>query len=314
MNKAQRLLDEALAPRSSGPAAALHGWRNRRALRQLVAESDPLVQYTLDGTRLWMPLSHQLPLIRRDHPGYSRNAGRIAKCVIEAHPGTAMIDIGANIGDTVAIVRSQVHCPVLCIEGNPKFLEVLEMNLAALGTDVHVEPCYVGAEDGAISGTVETQKGSATIAASDTQTIRMRTLRAILDNHPRLGRASLLKIDTDGFDGHIIRGAADVLARHRPALFFEYDPYFLVRANDEGLSLFPFLEGLGYDSALVYDNFGRFMLLGHCRDAETWRDLHAYHTGRGSSLYMDICVMHRDDVAVAQKLRTLEHSPASLAA
>jgi FkbM family methyltransferase len=40
-----------------------------------------------------------------------------------------MIDIGANVGDSVAIVREQSDYPILCIEGNETYFQILEENL-----------------------------------------------------------------------------------------------------------------------------------------------------------------------------------------
>ena len=50
------------------------------------------------------------------------------------------VDVGANIGDTAAIIRSVCPAPIVCIEGDEMIGRVLNENLYMLGdtTAVHV--------------------------------------------------------------------------------------------------------------------------------------------------------------------------------
>ncbi len=57
-----------------------------------------------------------------------------------------MIDVGANVGDSAIVVRTKSHIPVLCVEGDPRFLRYLTPNTAHCG-DVEIAPYYVGGED-----------------------------------------------------------------------------------------------------------------------------------------------------------------------
>lgn len=38
--------------------------------------------------------------------------------VQQKYPDLSLIDIGTNVGDTVAIVRQDAHYPILCVEGS----------------------------------------------------------------------------------------------------------------------------------------------------------------------------------------------------
>ena len=78
----------------------------------LVQITDPLVCVEINGTPLLVPLSHELPIYASRCPIYSQNIGRIARIITDASPGGAsLIDIGANVGDTAAIVRSHCNIP-----------------------------------------------------------------------------------------------------------------------------------------------------------------------------------------------------------
>ncbi len=61
-----------------------------------------------------------------------------------------------------------------------------------------------------------------------------------------LERVDLIKIDTDGYELDVLRGAATTLARFRPAIIFEMGPSALERAGSCYRDLIAFIEGFGY--------------------------------------------------------------------
>jgi hypothetical protein len=86
----------------------LVGRRGSSRLRRfLINRGDPRVKFDLDGTRLKLPLSHDLPATRRWFPRYAENLGIVVGMVSRAG-GRTMIDIGANVGDSVAIAKAHV--------------------------------------------------------------------------------------------------------------------------------------------------------------------------------------------------------------
>jgi FkbM family methyltransferase len=302
--RAQRVLDALLAPGRPGLASRVRRFRLARQKRAMIAAGDPAVRYRLDGYDLLMPLSHLLPHIRRTYPDYSKNVGRIAARVFAAHPAGRMIDVGANIGDTVAIVRSAgVKAPIVCVEGEPGFLRVLEANLArGLGDGVTIERCFAGESEGEVAGAIKALEGTASIVGdAGGAKIGVRTVDAIAAAHPG-GPVRLLKVDTDGFDAKVIRGAMGVIGRDRPAVFFEYDPDLMARAGDDGRDLLRSLARAGYGTIAAYDNNGRYLLHASASNESLWNDLHVYFAGRGGAAYMDLCAFHASDAAIADAL------------
>jgi FkbM family methyltransferase len=270
---------------------------------------DPLVIYELDGYKLLMPISHKLPIYRKKYPDYSSNLGRIAREITLMSPGATAIDIGANIGDSVAIIRHQCFMPILCIEGNEHFLEVLKRNVAVFGGGVQVFGGYVAMETGAIEATASSVDGSAhlrRVTGTGLPPISAKSLQDIIREFPDFRRPRLVKVDTDGFDAAILRGALAMLCENRPVVFFEYDPFFLSANGDSGLSLLNQLRGIGYSKALVYDNFGDYILSVDSDDLPKWRDLDAYFSGRRGDRYMDVCLFADDDVALHDQIRSNE--------
>ena len=85
----------------------------RRALSALrkvrLLAGDPTVVVMVADRELVLPLSHDLPVHQARHGNYSLNLGRVAAALDEARPGASIVDIGANVGDSVAIIRHQCN-------------------------------------------------------------------------------------------------------------------------------------------------------------------------------------------------------------
>ena len=190
------------------------------ARRALVRLGDPTVSYRIGEVAIELPLSHELPFYRHDHPRYDARIGPLARDL-----GGPVVDIGANVGDTAAFIRAETRIPILSIEGDERFFAFLERNATRLA-DVELERAYVEAPGD-------------------------KTLAEILREHPRFARPSLLKIDTDGMDVPILEANLDWLARERPVLFFEYDPHFGAHPG-----IFDRLRDAGYTRAEWYENTG----------------------------------------------------------
>jgi FkbM family methyltransferase len=272
--------------------------------------ADPIIKYKLGDRNLQLPLSHRLPLFRKRFPHYGVNLGRVVRHVKGKYPDMTMIDVGANIGDSVAIVRAEAMCPILCIEGDPSFLKLLIPN-AAQFDDVYCVQTYVGDVNGEIRGSIERRGGTARIDASRANggVIAVRTLRSILDQYPRFNSTRLLKIDTDGYDGRIIRGDLSFLSERRPVIFFEYDPRLLATQGDDGLSLFTLMREIGYRDLLVYHNTGPLMEPTRTDDAARLATIHASCGRGGNAEYVDVAAYHgQDGDLFAATLRAeLEH-------
>jgi len=279
-----------------------------RAVRKLQVQlHDPPVVYHIGRIALQLRLSHQLPYYRRRFPQYSSNIGRIGAAIQQKYPDMSLIDIGANVGDTVAIVRELAHFPILCIEGSQTYLPSLHLNVGDLA-DVEIEAAYVGGESGTVAASVRTGDGTGYLAIgdSDIATVQLRSLDEVVKRHPRFASSKLVKSDTDGMDCQILAGAASYLATVRPVLFFEYDPDLTARAGASAVQVFDVLRAAGYRHALVYENIGDLILLLDLEDNRLVADLDGFFTGHDGLRYADICAFHASDSDLAQSLREQE--------
>jgi len=268
---------------------------------------DPIIKTNIAGIILSLPFSHRLPFILKNHPYYSSNLGRIAKYAKGKYADLKGIDVGANIGDSIAIFRKEELFPILCIEGDDQFFSVLETNASSF-TEVHIAKQFLGEETEKIhlintkfGGTGNLQKDQ-----NSTQTIEIQKLSDSIKQYPLFEKAKLLKIDTDGFDCKIIRGSLEFLDQARPIIFFEYDPFFLNKQEDDGLSIFTTLSKIGYEKLLIYDNFGYLLLSLSINNLDLLKEIHLYFSGRKSYFYCDICVFHTEDIDIFEVARESE--------
>lgn len=276
----------------------------RKLLIQL--NNSVLIKYELEGKTILLPMRHDFPLVRKAHPYYDSNIGRIAKYLLEKYPDLKAIDIGANVGDTAIIIKTNADIPLLCIEGEPFYFDLLKKNTSNLN-NIFYEKCLIG-DSPSKNLNLISYKGSATLSFTESKnTAVFKNLSSIIKDHRTIDKIKYLKIDTDGFDCKIIRSNYDFLKQHKPVIFFEYDPHFLSLNKDDGISVFELLVKLGYQTAIVYHNTGEFLISLDINDLQTLRQLHLYYSGRNTEMYIDICVFNSEDSDIAEKIISYEY-------
>ena len=277
-------------------------------LFNLIKEThDPLVKHNINGVTLLIPFSHKLPFILKDFPQYSSNLARLAKYAKHKYDDLHFIDVGANVGDTVAVLREESFFPILCIEGDQQFFTVLKTNIA-LFSKAYVSQTYLGELDKEINAFVNKNAGTAHLSSNHTsiEVISVKKLTNVLQEHPQFLGAKMLKIDTDGFDCKIIRGAIEYIHQAKPVVFFEYDPFFLAQQGDDGLSVFKLFVEAGYQKLIIYDNFGDLLLTCNVNDFDLLHHIYLFFSGRLGRYYCDICAFHAEDYDLFQQAKFLE--------
>lgn len=273
----------------------------------LIRVNDPLVHYALDGMDLALPLSHPLPIYRKQFSNYSSNLARVAQHVHRKHPDLTLIDIGANIGDSVAILRRLTDFPILCIEGDDSFFLLLEQNTKQM-KDISLEHCFVGTETGHMEAALHSALGTTQVIENRApgHNVATRTLSDILEIWPRFAHSKIVKLDTDGMDCSILKSELTFLRRQKPVLFFEYDPYYFGFHADSGFDIFDDLRTVGYKAGIIYQNNGDYLLTVELNHYSLLEDIHHYYSGRGGQIYCDICAFHEEDLDLCCSIRRAE--------
>jgi FkbM family methyltransferase len=246
--------------------------------------------------------SHLIEQLLSIHPYYSRNLARIANYVTEAYPETIIIDIGANIGDSIALIRSaQCNSFIYAIEGDKSYFRLLQKNVSQFFTNLSVHNNFLGEFSKSIQSDLVALGGTLNIQhnPASANTLDVITLDDFVAEN-KIQNLKLIKIDTDGFDLMILRGGLKCIDTQKPVLFFEYDEKYLKQNNEDGLQTLLKLKDLGYEKAIYYDNFGRYLLSTNLNNINTLKELYLYISGsRGAFPYFDLCLFHKSDNALA---------------
>jgi FkbM family methyltransferase len=226
--------------------------------------------------------------------------------VVRKYPDAAVIDIGANIGDSVVILKQIKDAPILAIEGDHRYFSLLQENTRHY-QQVTIVNSFVG-EPGEHALTTEMNDGTGRLVPADQASdagaaITLHSLEAILNNYPQYAQAKLLKIDTDGMDVIILESAATWLQAAKPILFFEYYPRLIAPDQRDPLALTQFLRRLGYSQGLVFVNTGELLMRFDLdRDAAVLVDLHHFSLESRRPFFYDLCVAHSSDQGVIQQI------------
>jgi FkbM family methyltransferase len=254
----------------------------------------------------------QIPKYKNSFHLYDTALAKIARVMKAKYPTLHAIDVGANVGDTAALIRESDEIPVLCIEGDPSLFPLLEENVARLGPEVKIERSFLGPDGLGINlGSARDLGNNACLveAVDEEGATNLRSLRAILADHPEFGNSKLLKTDTEGFDFTILKQSIDFIRESKPAIFFEYDPTFHSDEPQAGLEIIEELTSADYSDFIYYDNFGNFLLHAEASNRTIFADLDRYlasNRRHGVAVYyFDICALHQEDAELAIEIKSL---------
>jgi FkbM family methyltransferase len=162
-------------------------------------------------------------------------------------PGDLIFDVGSHHGlHAVFLGRGPVR--VLAIEPNPHNISILRKNIAVNSLqNVTVRQTAVGNCVGKIALPEDSNEGGVVTRKTDTPTIDVELLpldhMALQHDFP-----NLLKIDVEGFEDRVLKGAKEILKR-RPKIAIEVHVEWVARY---GSSVREVLDLLGLESYYVW--------------------------------------------------------------
>lgn len=156
-----------------------------------------------------------------------------------------LIDVGANIGSICipAVIRGYVS-HAMAIEPDPTNCRILRANVALNGLDavVDVHEVAVGALDNQCLQLELSERnwGDHRISVSDSDgqqgesvrekiSVASTTLDSLIGSVD--GKAILMWMDTQGYEGHVLAGAVESIVRNRIPMVVEFWPYGMNRTG-----------------------------------------------------------------------------------
>lgn len=141
-------------------------------------------------------------------------------------PGDVFVDIGANVGYFTRIGARLVgeKGAVYAFEPMPAALRVLKENIKSVG-NVKLYETALSDERGAGEFSVNKHGDTSSLGVNPGAIRTIQVPIDTLDNALKSNnRIDVIKIDVEGYEFEVLRGATAVLARHKPLLYFEFIP------------------------------------------------------------------------------------------
>jgi FkbM family methyltransferase len=223
--------------------------------------------------------------------------GRLAVIVKNNFPLATVVDVGANAGDTVAVIKSVADLPVIAIEGDPISYKFLKQNCKQFDNVYCIEQ-FLGEEKKSLEVNFDQTGFNTTLkpVKGGTHKVNLKTLdETLAENELFSKKIKLLKIDVEGFDTIVL-----TLSEHKPVLYFEYNRYNMDAIKEDGLSTLLSLKNLGYHQIILFDAKNRYIASVPISEIDLITQLHFYANGDNTMIpYFDICMFHDDDEAAA---------------
>ena len=209
-------------------------------------------------------------------------------------PGMSVIDAGANIGHytmlssvlvgpegrVTAFEPNTENCRLILLSINRNKSSNIKLLPVALSTSVGYTyfSSFIGSNGGILPSTEDT------LASPQCTIVPTFTLDGIVD-----GTVNFLKMDTEGAEGLIVKGAHDTIRRERPIISTEFSPEMLSRVS--GVSP---LDYLGMFQSWEYNIY----MLGRTSGSEKEEkitDIDSFMASYGSpGRIEDIVLFHKD--------------------
>lgn len=237
------------------------------------------------------------------YPDLNIQLGRLAAAVCGKYPQMTAVDVGANVGDTIAVLKSAVNIPVIAVEGDDISYRYLEKNVSQF-SGVSLVKTFLS--DKPQEAMVNFDKGgwNATIIPDERGTARVsfKTLDEVISSGGFENAAiKLLKVDVEGFDTIVLRGAADTIQKQKPILFFEYNRVNMKAIREDGLSTILSFAKNGYNKIAFFDHKGTLVVATEMKNEEVITYMHEYISSEKNLMgYYDIAIFHELDNELAE--------------
>lgn len=207
----------------------------------------------IGNKKIILPPGHLLSLYESVYPKYDRFLPTVIGKIKE---NEVIIDIGANIGDTLfRLLNINTRPYYYCIEADNFFFEYLQKNKKSLDVNIQNKIILIKTLVGdQLQGNLsETTTGTKSLIESDLG-IKSKKLDDIIMEY-KIKNIKLIKVDVDGFDYNILFSAINELKNNKPDIFFEYMP--LDESGKKNyLRLIEKLNEIGYSNWTMLDNYG----------------------------------------------------------
>ena len=180
--------------------------------------------------------------------------------------GKVFVDVGANFGVYTLVASRLVGATgkVIALEPTAQSFETLRQNIA-LNHFSNVRAFQVALTQSSGKAwlyhgwdPVSNSLGKDPLSSDEGEEVQTESLDNLLEDNG-IGRVDVIKVDVEGAEELVLRGATKTLTSNRPVIIFEFNPACAARLSLSPHGARDFLESLGYE----------FLVLGECARSDT---------------------------------------------
>jgi FkbM family methyltransferase len=223
---------------------------------RLIFNIDQII--TLGVLKVILPPDHNLSLYNNLYPEYDKF---ISKVVINLPENSSVLDIGANVGDTVGrLIQSNNKLNYYCIEADNFFFDYLNLNVKnfkkIISCKITLIKLLVGLDlQGELIGNHGTKSLLESKNSSNSKIIKSKKIDKIISEY-NIKNISLIKCDTDGYDYNVIFSGISYIKKNTPDIFFEYH-YLNKDSQVNYVGIINILFEIGYKNWTIISNYGK---------------------------------------------------------
>ena len=204
------------------------------------------------GSRIMvLPPEHPLSMWTSLYKDYDNFLPKLVK---EMSSNESIIDIGANVGDTLfRFIDTNSKPNYFSIEADQYFFKYLKKNKGLLEKDIQDRVTLINELVGNNLKGHLTQKsnlGSKFLVESPDGLETKSLDKIIIDGN--IQNIKLIKVDVDGYDYNVLLSAMNEIKKNKPSLFFEY----MSLNKTEYIELIKKLYEIGYSEWTIINNYG----------------------------------------------------------
>lgn len=171
--------------------------------------------------------------------------------------GACVVDVGANVGFFTRRFADWVGSDGRVIAVEPERRNVGSL-VEALRKDGHlarvdVVEAAASSDDGTLRLEINPDHPGDHRIGDAGEIVAAVALDTLIARYPGI-RVSLIKIDVQGFEPRVLRGAAELIREHAPAIFIEIDPAALREQGSSTSALLRCMTDLHYDLYMLSRN------------------------------------------------------------
>jgi FkbM family methyltransferase len=225
----------------------------KNLLSRFVRPGEPdEVEHRVGDYVIRLPVNNLIPKFQAANRLYDRFPLALGQ---EQYDGW-LVDIGANVGTTLAALASCNSKRIICIEPNAEWFGKLEATAQAAresGSTVICVQAAVG-PDGARADIKPTSSSTAYYSPSDAGDTVLKSLDDIIRPIVSESALALVKCDVDGFDAAVLDSGRTMITEHLPLLYAEAEIRTSLQLEAWARTI-RWLDLAGYRFAAL-DNFG----------------------------------------------------------